>query len=319
MAPSTQLLPTTVRRVTLEGAELLLPLVYAELFRFPLSPAELARFVTRPLTPARARELLQSELGGIATERDGYVALAGSEAAVERRKDMLASVAEAWRAARARARLIGLTPFVRGLMVTGSLSHDCFSQDADIDYLVLVAPRRIFTVFAVLGTVQRLTSVQTLCPNYYLATDRLALPERDYFIAREVLAAAPVLGGDACLRFQNANRWAFDMFPNAEPLPVEEQRVPGRLVRALLERLLAGRAGDVVEALLRRLLISRIAAHYGQCGVPVDATVVADARSEFRLRFHARLHRERIMARLRDAFTSRDLPIPETLAAEERR
>lgn len=277
--------------------ELLLPVVYAELFGFPLRAEEIHRLCKRPLSLDRARTVLKDELGTILVEQDGFFRLARGTG--DNRIGREAEVARAWETARRRARLIGQTPFVRGLLVTGSLAHDCFGPEADIDYLVLVAPRRIFTVFAVLGTTQRLTSVHVLCPNYYLATDHLALPERDYFIAREVLAATPVLGDDACLAFQTQNRWALDLFPNAAAHPIAPRHRAGIATR-VVEWILAGRLGDAVEALLRRALISRIDAHYASCGVPVDPAVVDDAAREARLRFHARLHRERIVKRLQD-------------------
>lgn len=285
-------------QISPEASSILLPLVYGSLFDFPLTVEELGRLCGRPLGAPRIREILREELASLVFELDGYHGLSGREASVEVRRSRTAEVEVAWRTARRRARLIGLTPFVRGLMVTGSLAHDNFAQDADIDYLVLVAPRRLFTVFAFLGTAQRFTSVQTLCPNYYLAVDRLVLPEKDYFIAREILAATPVLGTEAAQAFQDANAWAFDYFPAATRRGAPEPDTPTSLPTRLLEWTLSGRLGDAVERLMQRLLVSRIQAHYDLCQVPLDPQVVADATSGMRLRFHARLHRERVRARL---------------------
>ena len=272
--------------------------MYGSLFDFPLTADEVLRFSRGPQDKGEVERILREELSEQVFEIDGLFGLRGREASVPVRQANTEAVELAWKTARRRARIIGWTPFVAGLMVTGSLSHDNFAQDADIDYLVLVDPGRIFTVFAVLGTVQRLTSVKTLCPNYYLATDRMALPELDYFIGREILASTPVLGPRACEQFQDANRWAWELFPSAPRKPASEAPPAGNVITRSLRWLLSGRLGDWMEARFQKMLITRLDAHYALCGVPLDQTVVREAQEGFRLRFHARLHREKIQARL---------------------
>jgi len=172
-------------------------------------------------------------------------------------------------------------PFVRGLVLTGSAAAGDAGEDADVDLLVIVEPGRLGTAFALLGTASRLLGRRLFCPNYYVATDDVAIPPGGVYVARELDQARVLVGDPGVLRA--ANEWLVDVFPNLAAAPPRASRTWSSRPQRALESLFAGR----VEAWARRLAATRLLAHYGAHGDTVPADVAASFRDGTALRFHA--------------------------------
>ncbi len=284
------------------------PVLYGDIFDYPLTLDEIWRYCPLELS----REELARRLGdggpadGLAASRDGFYHLAGREALVDLRHKRLLNSREIWRGARRVTRFIGNVPFIRALAVTGSLATDNAGEDGDPDFLVFTAPNRMWTVFFFLGTFQRLTSVQTLCPNYYITEDHLEILPRDFYNAREVTQSIPLMGTALFERFLEVNGWVSDFVPNfrrtahreeAEPV---KRNVVLRLLSRTFELVFGGRLGDGLEALMRRLLFGRLFAHYRACGGEPPHAVLDAAREGRELRFHGLHHREMIRTAIRE-------------------
>src|SRR5207244_8530405 len=99
------------------------------------------------------------------------------------------------RRARRVARVLRHVPFVRGLVLTGSVSADDASEHADIDLLIIVAQDRLGTAFLVLGPTSRLLGRRLFCPNWYVREGCLDIVPRSPYIAREFAQARSLVGG----------------------------------------------------------------------------------------------------------------------------
>src|SRR6266852_4672962 len=111
------------RRRRLERAALR-AIVYAELFEYPLTAAEITRFLPgecatlEEVTACLAKpHVIQDHL----VCRDGYYCRRGVEHIIETRLQRAAHSAVLWRQARLIARLLALWPFTRMVAVMGSL------------------------------------------------------------------------------------------------------------------------------------------------------------------------------------------------------
>src|SRR5205823_4190237 len=91
------------------------------------------------------------------------------------------------RRARRVARVLRYVPFVRGLLLTGSTAADDAAEEADVDMLVIVAPRRLANVFVLLGSASRLLGRRLFCPNYYVSEDHLVMGPRTLYVAHEIV------------------------------------------------------------------------------------------------------------------------------------
>jgi len=272
------------------------PVLYGDIFDFPVTLDEVHRFCRLPMSTEQLRLALADEQGAgrIVSQVDEFYVMRGREALVDTRRRRAARSRQARRRARTLMRFVKYLPFVRGSLMTGSTATDNARQRDDLDYLVLVHPGRMWLVFGVLGTLQRLGLGRVLCVNYYLSVDSLGLTERSPYVARELLQARPLVGADHVRRLYGENRWIAEIYPNASSsheqvpnLETDDRRGAARHLAERFEGLLGGQLGDALEGGARRLLEHRLPVHYGKHGRELPAEVRRRALDGEELRFHA--------------------------------
>jgi hypothetical protein len=200
---------------------------YADVFEYPLRAAEVHRYLHGV---SATLEGTAEALASCSTPRsalsysDGYYTLRGREELVEVRHRRAACARELWPAALKYGRLIAGLPFVRMVAVTGSLAWDNVERGADIDYLVVTEPDRLWLcrwLVAALGRVAHRDGV-SLCPNYMVSKRALVLAELNLYGAYELARMVPIAGLGMHRRLRSANPWALSFLPNA----VETVRPP---------------------------------------------------------------------------------------------
>jgi hypothetical protein len=181
-----------------------------------------------------------------------YLTLPGRRGLAQLRQSREARAARLWPVAQGFGRIIARFPFVRLVAVTGSLAAGNPNDRADIDYLIVTAPGRLWSVRAMAALPVRLArraGVQ-LCPNYLLTTRALALTHQDLFTAHELLQATPLAGASTYRQFLGVNIWAARWLPNR----YEQRR--------LLALKLPG--GGALQSWSERLLASRLSGRFEQ-------------------------------------------------------
>jgi hypothetical protein len=220
---------------------------YADMFDFPLDRREIQRDLIgiaapEQLVSAAIDALLQR--GDLAPDA-AYLVLPGRRGLAQVREERQARAARLCPSAERLGRLLGQFPFVRMVALTGSLAAGNPNDRADIDYLLVTTPGRLWTVRAMAVALVRLArrrGVQ-LCPNYLLSTRALALDHRDLFTAHELLQARPLAGAGVYHRLLGKNAWAAHWLPNRYQQRREAAlALPGRSrFQTWCEGLLAGR------------------------------------------------------------------------------
>jgi len=188
-------------------------ILYGDGFDCAVTLDELWRFARAPVAREELERRLRLDpvLRRIVVERGGLYCLAGREPILDLRRPRVDRARRLGGRARRVAAVLRHVPFVRGVVLTGSVAALDAPARADVDVLVVAARGRLATVFLVLGPASRLVR-RLFCPNYYLAEDRLRMADGDVYLAREI-AQAQSLGG-AGDGFRAANRWVADVFPN---------------------------------------------------------------------------------------------------------
>jgi len=200
---------------------------YADVFEYPLQAAEVHRYLhgTSASPEVTAEALARCSAPGSALSyRDGYYTLPGREGLVDVRRRRAAHARQLWPAAMKYGRLIAGLPFVRMVAVTGSLAWDNVDGGADIDYLIVTEPDRLWVcrwLVRAVGRVARRDGV-TLCPNYVVSQRALVLADRNLYVAYELARMMPIAGLGMHRRLRRANPWALAYLPNA----VEAARPP---------------------------------------------------------------------------------------------
>jgi hypothetical protein len=227
---------------------------YAAMFQAPLTLAELHRALVE--VPLDFEALLFHLDRPFVRERvavtDGFVHMRGQEACValrrhrqEHTRALLARHAGALRA-------VAAFPFVRLAAVSGACAHDNAADD-DVDVFLVVKKNRAWSVYLGLVLLSRWRGVrQTLCLNYLLDENNLALTQRDLFTAAEIVGMRPLAGGETYRRFLEANAWVAARHPNFFAAhPSESMALPEAGGRPWIERLLDLGPAPLLEALSR--------------------------------------------------------------------
>src|SRR5438552_4459649 len=170
---------------------------YADVFDYPLRAFEVHRYLHGTAATLEATELALARCsapGGALSHRDGCYMLRGRESLVAVRDRRAAIADRLWPAALTYARLIAGLPFVRMVAVTGSLAWHNVDAEADIDYLIVTAPDRLWVcrwLIVALGRAAQLDGVK-LCINYLISTRALGFAHRNLYTAYEVARMTPL-------------------------------------------------------------------------------------------------------------------------------
>lgn len=199
-------------------------IAYVDVFDYPLTAAEVHRYLEGVAVPAAKVEALLAN-GRLVPHRisrcQGYFTLPGREEIIFTRQKREANAQKLWPEALRYGRLIASLPFVKMVAVTGSLAVNNADPNADIDYLVVTENGRLWLCRAFTIAIVKLAARRgiTLCPNYFLSERSLVFEQRNLYIARELVQMIPISGLEVYAHLRQLNTWTADFLPNAAQSP----------------------------------------------------------------------------------------------------
>jgi hypothetical protein len=227
-------------------------LAYADVFDYPMTAPEVHRYLNA--FPARYNAVMECLERERSLQRDGEMfALPGRGELFETRRRRAQAAAWLWPRACHFGQQIAALPFVSMLAVTGALAMDNVDAGADIDYLVVTMPGRLWTCRALIILVGRLAARQgaTLCPNYLVSLHALKFPDQNLYAAHEVAQMVPLAGLEVYAQIRRLNAWVQDFLPNADGAPPDHplclERQPFTVFRRFLERTMRAAPFDHLE------------------------------------------------------------------------
>ncbi len=263
-----------------EDKAILQTLLYADIFDYSLTAAEVHHYLIGATTTAEAvREALEHSpwLATRVAHADGFFTLCDRTAIVRLRDLRQRNSRRLWPQARCWAAILGGLPFVRMVAVTGALAMNNARPGDDIDFLIVTAPGRVWLTRALVIVSVRLARLLgvRLCPNYVLSQSALREKRCDLYVAHDLAQMVPLVGWSVYAEMRAANPWAGAYLPQArQPLQVEPELVrPAwqRFVQRLGESLLGGPVGDRLEAWEYQRKLRRWATAACAPGVLLDA------------------------------------------------
>jgi hypothetical protein len=101
-------------------------------------------------------------------------------------------------------------------------------REPDIDYFIVTARGRLWTVRAMALAVARVAALQgiRLCPNYLVSEDTLIFPQQTLYTAHELAQMVPIFGLEVYERICQLNAWKNRFLPNAPGLPPRMSQIP---------------------------------------------------------------------------------------------
>lgn len=237
-------------------------LLYADIFHFPLSAAEIHHFlIGMCATPEAVEAALHQSvwLAARIVAHDGYYQLQEPIAPCPERSQLESMSCRLLKLAAGYGKLLAHLPFVRMVALTGALAmHNPRSAEDDIDYMLVTTPQRVWLarLFAVI--VVRLAKLRgiKLCPNYVLAETALKQDQQDLYMAHEITQMLPLAGQTLYAAMRAENSWTADFLPNAvapfHPSADAAPRGLGLALKRLTEFILSGHLGNWLENWERR-------------------------------------------------------------------
>lgn len=159
------------------------------------------------------------------------------------------------------SRFISWFPFVRGVMISGSLSKEYMDAGADIDYFIVTEKGRLWVCRSFLALLRKIMigpMRKYFCINYFVSLDSLSIPDKNRFTATEISTVYPTYGQQVYEQMQTENSWIKNYFPNKKlrVVKVNNSTYPISL-KAFLEFLLKGVLGEKLDAYLFNTMLHR--------------------------------------------------------------
>ena len=124
-------------------------------------------------------------------------------------------------------------PWVRTVALTGSAAFDNARMGDDIDLFLIVKANRLWLVDLYNLLVIRiwreriLRKPKAICINYVVDESAIALKERDFFTAHQVVHMKLVYDEGAWELFTDSNRWAYEFFLSSRITDIQISKPPG--------------------------------------------------------------------------------------------
>ena len=147
--------------------------------------------------------------------------------------------------------LISRFPFIRGILLSGSISKGFMEEDSDIDYFVITHPNRVWfsrLMLMLFKKVFLLNSRKIFCINYFVDSENLEIEEKNIFTATEIVTLLPTFGKDIYDKFYEKNFWIREYYPNFPKRNVDKilDRENG-IIKTMLEKVLGTKLGDRID------------------------------------------------------------------------
>lgn len=227
----------------LEEKAFLRTLLYFDIFNYPLTENEIEKYAHCKVA-LRAGEILNQLLDQKLIFKVGEFYSIQKKAELSARRINGNNLAEQrLTAARKFSKIIARFPFVRAVLLSGSISKGVMDEKSDIDYFIITAPNRLWIVRSALVLFRRIflfNSRKNFCTNYFIDTNNLSIPDHNYFTAIEYCTLVPMYGQEQIQEFHFSNQWVKSFLPacqKREPLLMDSNFE----FKNFLEKVLSGK------------------------------------------------------------------------------
>jgi hypothetical protein len=196
-------------------------LSYFDVFNYPMKLREIHSYLPRiPVSEHLIKQRLHS------TPLSDYVSYFNEyyffndrpESIVRQRERNESFAAGRWKVASFMSRIIGIFPFVRGVMISGELSKNISHRNSDIDYFIVTSPDRMWiarTLLIIFKKIFLLNGKKYFCINYFRTNDNIIFDRRyDFYLAVELITLRPLFNPAVYREIIAKNSWLSEFFPN---------------------------------------------------------------------------------------------------------
>ena len=197
-------------------------LLYFDIFSYPLTRREIISYsgLGRERWYEVDRVLDDLEKKGVISLFGGLYYIGNQKSKVIRRIEENHRAAKKLKRSSRFSRIISHLPFVRGILISGSLSKDFKIEEDNIDYLIITNPGRLWLVRTLLEIFKKIflfNRHKIFSTNYFVDTDHLNINEHNRYTATEIVFLIPVFNWEMYNTFLMKNSWVKSYYPNFNP------------------------------------------------------------------------------------------------------
>lgn len=258
-------------------------LLYFDIFHYPLTLEEMIKFHpekgNRKEDIVNAVSYLRNKL--VVFKVDNFYSLHPDRAFVQRRKAGNELAKKSLQTAKKFSWLISKFPFVRAIMISGSLSKDYMEANSDIDYFIITEPGRLWLTRGLLAIFKRLfllNSHKFFCTNYLIDSQSLEIEEKNIYTAIETTTLIPVYGKELYEKFVTKNQWTKNYLPNMGQHRTAFIAEKPSLLKKVAEKILSGATGEKLDLTFMNFAIKRWKKQFGSSFSSADFDLAFKSR-----------------------------------------
>ncbi|MGB5894240.1 MAG: hypothetical protein WBG58_08675 [Ignavibacteriaceae bacterium] len=245
-------------------------LAYYDIFNYPLTKEEIyicsnTNCDTKTSVFEELEMLVASE---IVYNSDKFYYINHSSYLIPKRIEGNRRAIKKMKTAKLFSKFISNFPFVRCVLLSGSISKGYMDEKADIDYFIITAPNRLWIARILLVFFKKmflLNSYKFFCINYFISTSELEIEEKNIYTAVELATLIPMYGADVYNDLYESNQWIKTYVPNypkrdVTNLPAFKKKIIQKVIESLLNR----RFGDYVDDKIMKKFIRFDEKRYGE-------------------------------------------------------
>ncbi|MCU0332828.1 MAG: nucleotidyltransferase domain-containing protein, partial [Ignavibacteriaceae bacterium] len=228
-------------------------LAYYDIFSYPLTADEIYyNLDENHTTPEEVKKELESLYSNQLIQfKNNFYLLNNDDSYIRRREAGNELAVKRLKTARRVSGFISRFPFIRGILLSGSISKGFMEEDSDIDYFVITHPNRVWFSRLMLMLFKKIflfNSKKIFCINYFVDSENLEIEEKNIFTATELVTLLPTFGREIYDELYKKNVWVKQFFPNYPKRDTREvlNRKDG-VIKSLLERILGRKLGDKID------------------------------------------------------------------------
>ena len=243
----------TESNITSLKRDIIRTLAYYDIFSYPLTASEVYHNLRDNHTSLDEvkRELEKLSRSQILHRNGEFYLLNNNDTYIKRREKGNALAKKRLKTAQRVSRFISRFPFIRGILLSGSISKGFMEEDSDIDYFVITHPNRVWFSRLSLMLFKKIflfNSKKIFCINYFVDSENLEIQEKNIFTATELVTLLPTFSSEMYEELYAKNIWMRQFYPNFPKRETAEvlDRKNGML-KSTLEKLLKNKLGDKID------------------------------------------------------------------------
>lgn len=228
-------------------------LAYFDIFSYPLTADEIYHNLGDNHTNLEEVKSVLKSLSEnkFVYQKDKFFLLKDNDNYIDRRKSGNNLAENSLKTAKRVSRLISRFPFIRGILLSGSISKGFMEMDSDIDYFIITHPNRVWFSKLTLMLFKKIflfNSKKIFCVNYFVDSENLEIHEKNIFTATETVTLLPTFGKDFYEQFYEKNSWTKEFYPNF-PKRATEGIIERRngWIKSTIEKILSKNLGDKLD------------------------------------------------------------------------